>query len=120
MIDCTPTQKFWKDLEDWCTNHTSISLTNLSVAEKLLGVSSDVKNNNGKERLQNWITLTAKFFIHREKLFGQGCLSLLAYLGEARKKLHMERLACQLEGKTRKFNKFRLLFQALGGQTAAQ
>lgn len=65
------------------------------------------------------IILTAKFFIHREKLFNQGRLGLLAFLGEARKRLHTESLACQLEGKTGKFRKFSKLYQALGGQAAA-
>lgn len=109
LIDCPPVQKFWTDLDD-------CSLNNLSVAEKLLGINSIETNNNNNERLQNWIILAAKFFIHREKLFNHGSLCLLAFLGEVRKKLYTEALAYQLEGRKGKFKKFRQLFQVLGGQ----
>lgn len=115
LIECAPVRLFWTDLDNWCNNHTRISLSHLTVAEKILGLNSEVNQNN-MTKLQNWIILTAKYFIHREKLFGQGGLSLIAFLGEARKKLYTERLACQLEGKTGKFKRFKQLYQALGGQ----
>lgn len=117
-LECLPVKKFWADLDSWCNNHIHISLANFTVAEKLLGFRSGAANK-GKERLQNWMLLTLKYYIHREKLFNQGGLSLLGFLGEVRKRLHTERLAGQLEGKTGKFRKFNKLFHILGGHTVA-
>lgn len=115
LIECPPVKRFWTDIDDWCTNHINISIADLTTAEKILGFLSDTNNNN-VERIQNWIVLIAKYYIHREKLFNQGRLSVLAFLREAKKKLYTEFLACQLEGKPRKFRKFVRFYQALGGQ----
>lgn len=114
MIECNQVKTFWRNLGTWCENHINISFERLSIADLLLGIPTSTHYTESK-RLLNWIILAGKFYLHREKLFNQGHLSLIAFLGEIKNKLLAEQLACQLEGNTRKFRKFEKLYVALGG-----
>lgn len=69
-----------------------------------MGLKSEANYNN-TEKLQNWIILTAKYYIHREKLFGQKGLSLIAFLGEARKKAIHRTLSVPTRGENREIPK---------------
>lgn len=102
FVECPPVHTFWAKLDDWCEEHVGIGLSFLTKRERILGMT----NGNGNPRtfkIINWFLLTAKFYIHWQRLFHKGELSLIAYLAEARKKLIIERMACQWEGKPHKF-----------------
>lgn len=118
-MGCETVRKFWQDLTIWCETNIDVSLANLSRAELILGITGD-RNDRKTKKIQNWLILTAKFYIHREKLFNQGQFSLIAFLREVKRKLLVERVACQIEGKLNKFRCFRRLYAALGGQESDQ
>lgn len=94
LLECTPVRTFWTDLAEWCETNANIPMAHLSATEILLGISTGTTNRTIK-KIQNWIILVAKFYLHREKLFNQGQFSVIAFLREAKKKLHMENLACK-------------------------
>lgn len=48
------------------------------------------------------------------KVFYEGELSLLSFLGKVRKWLQTEKLTCQQEGKPRKFQIWQKVFEVLG------
>lgn len=71
---------------EWCENRLRFGLAFLMDGELVLGMT----NENGNPRvfkMTNWLLLTAKFYLHRQKLFHDGEISLIAYLAEVRSKL---------------------------------
>lgn len=110
FLTCHNAQRFWQFLHQWCENHLDISISQLSAAEKLLGITRPLQD----KKVVNWIILQAKFFIHRNKLFHNNDLALIAFLAEMRAKLYTEQRACQRENKANKFRIWRKLFNALG------
>lgn len=114
LVECKYVRSFWATLGSWCENHINISFARLTTTDLLFGLPTH-NIDTGSKRLQNWILLVARFYIHREKLFNQGRFSLIAFLAEIKRKMYTEWLACQLEGKARKFRKFHTLYEALGG-----
>lgn len=81
------------------------------MTERLLGVTRDILDR----QIINWITLNAKFYIQKRKLFHKADISLSGFLTEIRSRLLTERNACLMEGRLRKFNRWRLLYMAVGG-----
>lgn len=101
-VECPTVQAFWLKLDNWCAENAGVDMSVLTMSERVLGMT----NENGNPRtvkIINWILLTAKFFIHRQRLFYNGELSLIAYLAEIRRKLITECMTCQWEGKPQKF-----------------
>lgn len=64
-------------------------------------------------KLVNLLLLTAKFYIHQQKLFHSGEISLIAYLMEVKNKLVTEKMACSREGRPNKFKVREILFNVL-------
>lgn len=110
---CPSVKIFWNQLNRWCEQHIDISLIQLSASEVILGLTRDIGTPKQRKMI-NWIVLNAKFFLHRQKLFHDGNISLIAFLNEARQKLVTERLACQTEGRPHKFQIWQKIYEALG------
>lgn len=112
FVNCEHTRTFWNKLSEWCKRYLDFSLSNLSVREKLFGLDPTLQGKN--IRVINWLTLHAKYFIQKRKLFFQGDLSLIGFLAEIRAVLATERMACGLENRPRKFRPWWGLYRALG------
>lgn len=88
------------------------SLSALSRTEKLFGMDPTGRNKNAK--IINWLTLKAKHFIQKRKLFFKGELPLIGFLAEVRASLVTEKMVCRIENKPRKFKSWSKLYSALG------
>lgn len=112
FISCPPVAAFWASLNGWCENFLGLGFDFLNLGEKILGMTNE--NGNPKTfTVVNWLLLTAKFYIHRQRLFHKGDMSLIAYLAEIRRKLCVEQRACRWEGKPSKFRTWEGLFAVL-------
>lgn len=104
--------RFWEKLNQWCERHLEFSLSPLSTKEKVLGVINE--NGNLKQnKLLNWLLLSARYFIHRQRLFHRGDTSLILFLAELKNKIKAEKQACYIEGKPRKFKVWERMFKIL-------
>lgn len=102
FILCPAVHDFWTNLSDWCQTYLDLRLTALTKTEKILGIL-DTQGNSTRFKQINWILLTAKFYLHRQKLFHGGELSLIAFLLETKNRLIAEKIICSHEGRTNKF-----------------
>lgn len=110
LMECPSTRDLWNKVATWLRKAGGLDLTALSPEEILLGTLLPAKS----APMLNFIALFTKAYIHRQKLFYTGELSLLGLLGELKKKLRIEQLICRLEGRYRRFTKWERVFQALG------
>lgn len=112
FVSCPPIRAFWNKLSAWCEEHGGVSIGFLTNAEMVLGLTNE--NGNPRTfRIVNWLLLTAKFYIHRQRLLHGGEVSLSAFLAEIRKKLCIEKLTCRWEGKPNKFRIWDRIFTVL-------
>lgn len=102
FLTCSKVTGFWENLGGWCQSHLNLQLSSLTKTEKLLGLLN-VNGNTRTFKVINWILLTAKYYIHRQRLFHEGEVSLIAFLSEAKNKLSTEKLICTQEGNPNKF-----------------
>lgn len=112
FLKCPQVSDFWNKVSEWTQRHLDLSLSTLSVAEKLFGIDRSQQNRNA--RVINWLTLQVKHYIQKRKLFFHADLSLIGFLAEIRSYLATERMACSLENRPRKFNAWWKLYTALG------
>lgn len=110
FLKCRNVKTFWEQLMEWCAEYTDISLEGLNEAELLFGVLDRRRNR----KVTNWLIIFAKYYIQKRRLFAQGSIPLIAFLREARLKIHLERRACYAENKIRKFRPWQGLYEALG------
>lgn len=82
----------------------------MSAEEIILGMTLPSKS----APMYNFISIFTKAFIHRQKLFHNGELGFISWLGELKKKLQVEELICRSEGKIARFAKWEIVLQALG------
>lgn len=87
-----------------------IPLEHVSLKEFIFGVPSEV----GKAKIINYILITVKLYITRQKLYYNGQLSMIQWLGEFRSKLITEEYICQKKGAGTKFAMWRNILKALG------
>lgn len=106
---CPVVQKFWKDLVAWFDRETELQL-NVSLRSFLFGVPSDAPQAN---RI-NFLLAFFKFYVYRQKLFGQGVLSLIHVLQELRTRLQVEKYLTTIENKPAHFNRWLRIYNALG------
>lgn len=72
---CTPVQAFWEALSQWCEQFLGFSFQHLSQTEYLLGITRRMEKKN----VINWLLLTAKFHIQRQRLFHQSNITFLIF-----------------------------------------
>lgn len=109
---CEKVKIFWNRLNNWCSSNLDFSLDHLSTHEVILGMTRDAGNPK-IQKLINWLLLGAKFYIHRQKIFYAGEISLLAFLREARRRLETEKLACIMDNRRSRFQTWQGLFKVL-------
>lgn len=110
FILCPSTKLFWQRLQHWAQGIEDLALENLTNKEVLLGIPVYAP----KGRTINEILLHAKYYIHRQKLFHQGNLSLIQWLQEFKIKLRMEQWIAARLNKPARFLHWRKYFEALG------
>lgn len=107
---CSSVKPFWSALCTWATRQINIQLENIQLCEYMLGIPQE----NPQSKVLNFIILSCKFYIYRQKLYHEGKTDLTAFLRELRAKLKIEKYICVLEGKADKFNRWRSILNALG------
>lgn len=100
FFQCPSTRRFWALVFQWIKSASNLELDKLSIKEILLGVPADFP----QAKKINFFLLTSRFFIHRQRLFHAGSLSLIHWINELRTRLLTERQICLAEGKPHKFN----------------
>lgn len=86
FVLCPSTKLFWQRLHQWIQRIEDLDLENLTTKEVLLGIPTQAP----KGIKFNEILMYAKYYIHRQKLFHQGQLSLIQWLQEFRTKLRTD------------------------------
>lgn len=110
FYECPTVTPLWSSLEQWCAQHLDLAMSNLSMAEVLLGVHRPIR----QQKLTNWLLLHLKFYIHKKKLFFGAEVALHEFLAECRLKLLTERRACACENRMGKFKCWERMLQVLG------
>lgn len=100
FLSCPPCKGFWNSLFHWVNAATSVDLTDLGPKELLLGVQKDFP----KAKQINFFLLSARFFIHRQRLFHNCDLSMVHWIRELRDRLITEQRVCRAEGRASKFD----------------
>lgn len=112
FVSCPVVRAFWDKLNEWCDTYLGLKIDFLTEGELILGMTNDT-GNPGVSKLTNWLLLTAKYYIHHQRLFYSCEVGLIPFLAEVRKKLGVERLACLREGKPQKFRLWKRFFTIL-------
>lgn len=110
LLDCPYSKRLWNMIADWSWRTNGPDIASLSPEEILLGAVLPTKT----APMLNYISLFTKAFIHRQKLFFNGDMGLIGWLGELKKKLLMEECICRSEGRAQSFARWRSVLQALG------
>lgn len=109
LFHCSYVQRFWLTLCNWTTQQIDMSLNNVSEQEYMLGMPKEIP----RSRVINFILLSCKFCIYRQKLYHGARLELTSFLHELRMKHKIEKYICILEGKADKFNIWRKTLNTL-------
>lgn len=109
LFTCPATKTFWDNFCNWLATQVDIQI-HMSTRLFLFGVPI----SNPQDRIVNFLLLLIKFYIYRQKLFHQGRLCLLQFLGELRARLQIEKYILKLENKPDRFNPWNRLYAALG------
>lgn len=106
---CSLVQDFWHKVEEWLSLNGDIHIqTNMK--QFLFGFPK----THPQVKIINLLSLAAKHFIYRQKLFHAGNLELIHFLREFRAKLGIEKFICMKENKIRKFARWNRIYNALG------
>lgn len=81
----------------------------ISLKERLLGVPTGVP----KGKRINYIVLLAKYYIHRQKLFANGDLSLVQWLQEFSSRLRVYKWVCSKLDNVARFAPWKKYLEAL-------
>lgn len=109
---CEDTAKFWKGVCKWLRTNSAVITIPRNIAELdfLLGL---IDTDEIDFRL-NFILMLGKFYVYREKVFGDGLLEPYKFLVELKTVLNVERQACIREGKLlKKFAKWQRFYDEL-------
>lgn len=107
---CPVNRAFWKLVYSWTLAASGIDLRSLSLKELLLGVPRGFP----KAKMVNYLLLYARYFIHRQRLFHRGDLSLIYWIRDLRARLFTERNVCRAEGRINKFQHLQRILDYTG------
>lgn len=110
FYSCPKVQPFWTALGNWFQQQTNIEVGNVQQCHYMLGVP----RGEPHAIILNFIILSVKFYVFRQKMYYDAKLDLTAFLNEFRSKLKIEKYICTLEGKADRFNIWRNVLSALG------
>lgn len=100
----------WLQVQRWAHGVEDLHLERLTPKELLMGVP----RSRPKSKIINNIVLLVKYYIHRQKLFYDGDLSLIQWLGELKMRLNTKKWICGRLGKPINFLPWRKYLTALG------
>lgn len=109
---CQETKVFWASLGKWLRHNSAIVTLprNISEIEFLLGI---IDTDEMDFRL-NFLLLFGKFYIYKDKVFGEGRLDPYQFLVELKNVLVMEKMACAREHSLKKkFTKWQAFLNEL-------
>ena len=109
FLKCPDVQLFWKSVVKWLRTVLDVDMSEELQESIILNDPSDIKG----ARIRNFITLTLKFYIYRQRLFYNNHLDVLEWAREFRMKLIVERNICMQENKHKKFKIWENLFEKL-------
>lgn len=109
FCECPNTARFWQGIHDWVDKIEDTHIASISTKERLLGVPLGFP----KGKRINFIVLTAKYYIHRQKLFDKGNLSIIHWLQEFRLRLRIEKCVLATLGKPGAFSSWQKYLDAL-------
>lgn len=110
FYSCPASRSFWKLLFSWLLAASGIDLRGLSIKELLLGVPTGFP----KAKTVNYILLYARYFIHRQRLFHGGDVSLVHWIRDIRARLLTERNVCRAEGRSKRFHHLQCILDYTG------
>lgn len=100
FFQCPTTRKFWDLVFRWIKAASDLELGNISLKEILVGVPKEYPQS----KKTNFLLLTSRYFIHRQRLFHGGNLCIIQWIRELRNRLLTERQVCFAEGRSHRFN----------------
>lgn len=106
---CPSVEAFWHKIENWLELNANIH-SKFNVLQTIFGLAK----TDPQAKVITFISLFAKHFIYRQKLFYAGQLEIIQFLRELRLKLSIEKYICTKENKLRKFACWNMIFNALG------
>lgn len=109
LFSCPKVSRFWNSVCRWLATQANFHIT-LTEQEFLFGVTKDVHQS----RAINFLAITAKYFIYRQKLFHNSNLDLTHFLRELKGKLAVEKFISTQEKKPGKFRQWDRIYAALG------
>lgn len=110
LFNCEIVKPFWQGVCSWFSRADNLYLDRLDVKEFVFGIPKE----HHRSSVINTILAHTRYFIHRQKLFHEGKLDLLHWLGEFRDKLRVERWICWRTGKQSLFHKLNRIFKEMG------
>lgn len=110
FFQCPSNRKFWAMVFRWIKAASNMELSHLSIKEILVGVP----RSHPQSRKINFLILSARFFIHRQRLFHGGNLSVVHWVSELRSRLLTERQICSAEGRPHKFDPWQSILDYMG------
>lgn len=110
FYECQGSKSFWQSVFNWFSRVEDLRLEEIPIKYILLGLPQLAPN----ARKINAILISVKFFIHRQRLFHQGKLDLIHWLGEFRARLLVEREISSRENKLKRFATWKRILDALG------
>lgn len=106
---CTAVEAFWHKIENWLACNANLHVT-FHATQTLFGVPK----TDTHAKVINFISLFAKHFIYRQRLFHAGELEIVHFLRELRNKLGIEKFICSKENKPKKFARWIKIYNAMG------
>lgn len=91
FLECPNTLAFWENIYRWTSCIEDLHMDSLSEKETLLGVPF----NRPKSKTINTLLFLVKYYMHRQKLFHSGELSLIQWLQEFKARLQRKMDPCQ-------------------------
>lgn len=107
---CRKVEPFWTQVCAWFEKADNLYLDQLTTQEFVFGIPKECH----KSTVINAILLHIRHYIHRQKLFHEGKLEVIPWLGEFRVKLRIEKWIANRIGKPQTFDKWKTIFQNLG------
>lgn len=107
---CARVEQFWSQVCTWFSKADNLYLDRLTTQEFLFGIPKECH----RSAVINAILLYVRHYIHRQKLFYEGRLELIPWLGEFRVKLRVEKWISVRSGKSQTFEKWKTIYQHLG------
>lgn len=106
---CQPVYALWNALSSWLTNYVDLHIQ-LDARTLLFGIPRSTKQS----LVINFVILSTKFYIYRQRLFHHNRLEIIQVLCELHLRLRVEKHINSQERKPGKFRKWERFLFALG------